>query len=353
MVGHPIVFDNKAGASGIVGAKAVINAAPDGYTLLVSAVTSVIIPPSMTSPPAFDPLRDLVPVTGIGTVPAVLVVHPGKGIRTFAELLQYARANPGKVNLASSGAGTIAHLAGELLMRETGIKIVPVHYRGGAPAVTDLLGGHADIMFSDAPFFLEHIRAGMLVPLAVGTRQRAPSLPDVPTTAELGFPAIVASNTYSLFAPRGTPPAVVDRLYQLMVTALRDPEVRAAFAGRRRCRRPMSRGGLRPSCGRKPSAGCRSPRRWAHTRIEGTWPARISALSRAVLFWRWPAYRIGTTCPLAIHFSDVELLDLAVRHQRDFRAVDEEFRHLVPGEAGRVQVIENLLRARTCDPTGT
>lgn len=229
VIGHPVVFDNKAGASGIIGAKAVINAAPDGYTLLVSAVTSVIIPPSLTNPPAFDPLKDLTPVTGIGTVPAVLVIKPSLGIKTFADFLAYARANPGRINLASSGAGTISHLAGELLMRETGIKIVPVHYRGGAPAVTYLLGGHADIMFSDAPFFLEHIRAGKLVPLAVGTRQRAPSLPDVPTTAELGFPAIVASNTYSLFSPRGTPPAVIDKLYQLVLTALRDPEVREAF----------------------------------------------------------------------------------------------------------------------------
>ena len=228
-IGQPIVFDNKAGASGIVGAKVVIAAPPDGHTVLVSSVASVIIPPSMSNPPVFDPLNDLVPVTGIGTVPAVLVVNPTKGIKSLAELLRHARDNPGKVNLASSGAGTIAHLAGELLMRETGIKIVPVHYRGGAPAVTDLLGGHADIMFSDAPFFLDHIRAGSLIPLAVGAAQRAPSLPEVPTTAELGYPAIVASNTYSLFAPRGTPAAIVDKLYQLVGTAVSDPAVRAAF----------------------------------------------------------------------------------------------------------------------------
>jgi len=230
LTGQPVVFENKAGASGIIGAKAVINAAPDGYTLLVSAVTTVVIPPSLTTPAAFDPLKDLVAVTGIGTVPAVLVARPSLGIGTFSGLLTYARENPDKINLASSGAGTIAHLAGELLMRETGIRVVPVHYRGGAPAVTDLLGGHADIMFTDAPFFLEHIKAGKLVPLAVGTPQRAPSLPDVPTTAELGYPALLASNTYSLFAPRGTPPAVIDKLYRLMATVLREPEVREAFA---------------------------------------------------------------------------------------------------------------------------
>ena len=230
MIGYPIVIENKAGASGIVGAKAVINASPDGYTLLVSAVASVIIPPSLTDPPAFDPLKDLTPITGIGTVPAVLVVKPSLGIRTFGELLAYAKANPSKLNLASSGTGTISHLTAELLMRETGINIQHVPYRGAPPAVTDLLGGHADIMFSDAPFFLEHIQTGKLIPLAVGTAQRAPSLPNVPTTAELGYPAIVASNTYSLFAPPRTPPDIVDRLDHLVLTVLRDPEVRESFA---------------------------------------------------------------------------------------------------------------------------
>lgn len=230
VIGHPIVMENKAGAGGIIGAKAVIAAPPDGYTLLVSAVASVLVPPHLSTPPAFDALKDLTPVTGIGTVPAVLVVRPSLGIKTLAELLAYARANPGKLNLATSGAGTISHLTGELLMRETGIKIVPVHYRGAPPAVTDLLGAHADIMFSDAPFFLEHIKAEKLVTLAVGTPERSPSLPNVPTTAELGFPAIIASNTYSLFGPPGMPAGIVDKLNELALKELRDPEVRAAFA---------------------------------------------------------------------------------------------------------------------------
>jgi tripartite-type tricarboxylate transporter receptor subunit TctC len=230
LIGHPVVIENKAGASGIIGTKAVINATPDGYMLLVSSVASVIMPPSLTDPPAFDPLKDLTPITGIGTVPAVLVVKPSLGIKSFAELLAHAKANPGKVNLASSGTGTISHLTAELLMRETGIRIQHVPYRGAPPAVTDLLGGHADIMFSDAPFFLEHVRAGKLIPLAVGTPDRAPSLPGVPTTAELGFPAIVASNTYSLFGPPRMPADVVGKLNQLVLTVLRDPELRESFA---------------------------------------------------------------------------------------------------------------------------
>jgi tripartite-type tricarboxylate transporter receptor subunit TctC len=230
VVGQPIVIENKAGAGGIIGAKAVIAAPPDGYILLVSAVASVLVPPYLSTPPAFEALRDLTPITGIGTVPAVLVVRPSLGIKTFAEFLAYARANPGKLNLATSGAGTISHLTGELLMRESGVKIVPVHYRGAPQAVTDMLGEHADFMFSDAPFFLEHIKAGKLIPLAVGTPERSPSLPNVPTTAELGYPTIVASNTYSLFGPAKMPVDKVVKLNELTLKELRDPQVIAAFS---------------------------------------------------------------------------------------------------------------------------
>ena len=229
-IGQPIVIENKAGAGGIIGAKTVIAAPPDGYTLLVSAIASVLVPPHLSTPPAFDARKDLTPVTRIGTVPAVLVVRPSLGIKTLAEFLAYARANPGKLNLATSGAGTISHLTGELLMREAGIKIVPVHYRGAPPAVTDLLGDHADFMFSDAPFFLEHIKARKLLPLAVGTPERSPFLPDVPSTAELGYPAIIASNTYSLFGPPGMPAGIVSKLNDFALKELRAPELREAFS---------------------------------------------------------------------------------------------------------------------------
>lgn len=228
-LGQAIVFENIAGAGGIVGTKTVIKAAPDGHTLVVSSIASTIIPPSMTTPPAFDVFKDLTPITGIGTVPAVLVVRPSLGPKSWSELLAYLRANPGKVNLATSGNGTISHLTGELLMRETKTQIVAVHYRGAPPAVTDLLGAHVDIMFSDAPFFLEHIKAGKLLALAVGTERRAPSLPEVPTTAEFGASSIVATNTYSLFGPPRMPREIVVELNRLVVEGLKDPEVLANF----------------------------------------------------------------------------------------------------------------------------
>ena len=228
-LGQTVVIENTAGAGGVVGTKNVIKAPPDGHTLLVSAVASVIIPPILTSPPAFDAISDLTPITGIGTVPAVLVVKPGLGPKTFAEFLAHLKASPGKLNLATSGNGTISHLTGELLMRQTGTRFVAVHYRGAPPAVTDLIGGHIDLMFSDAPFFLEHIRAGKLTPLAIGTVSRAPSLPAVPTTAELGYPGVLASNTYSLFGPSGLPRGVVDKLNALVRKALGEPDVREQF----------------------------------------------------------------------------------------------------------------------------
>ncbi|MCC6777187.1 MAG: tripartite tricarboxylate transporter substrate binding protein [Hyphomicrobiales bacterium] len=230
VIGQPIVIENKAGAGGMIGAKAVIAAQPDGHTLLVSAIASVLVPPHLSTPPAFDARKDLTAVTGIGTVPAVMVVSPALNIKTFNELLAYAKANPGKLNLATSGAGTISHLTGELMMRETGVKIVPVHYRGAPPAVTDLLGGHAQRMFSDAPFFLEHIKNGKLIPLAVGTPERSPSLPDVPTTRELGYPSLIASNTYSLFGPPGMASDIVAKLNELVLKELREPEVQAGFS---------------------------------------------------------------------------------------------------------------------------
>jgi tripartite-type tricarboxylate transporter receptor subunit TctC len=228
-VGQPIIIQNKPGAGGIIGSSAVIASAPDGYTLLVPSVASITVGPSLVEPVPFT-VKDVAPISAIGTVPAVLVIRPSLGLRTFADLLKFAKENPRKINIATAGSGTIADLAALLLEQEAAIKITTVAYRGSPPAVTDLLGDHVDLMFSDVPFFLEHIKAGKLIPLAIGTPERSPSLPDVPTTRELGFPKLVAANTYGLFAPAKTPAPIIQKLNHLVTTALRDPDVQKSLA---------------------------------------------------------------------------------------------------------------------------
>ena len=213
-----------------MGTRAVIVSAPDGHSLLVTSTGSLVMAPNLSDPPAFDPLKDVAPITAIGKLPALLVARSGLGIHSLQELLIYARANPGKLNIASSGNGTVAHLAALMLKRETGIDIVHVPYRGAPPAVNNLLGGHADLMFSDVAFFFEHVKAGKLVPIVVGSEKRIGALPAVPTTAESGYPNLIADNTYCLFAPAHTPADAIARLNRLVLTVLTDPSVDEAFA---------------------------------------------------------------------------------------------------------------------------
>jgi tripartite-type tricarboxylate transporter receptor subunit TctC len=229
-VGVPIIIDPKPGASGIVGTRQVLASPADGYTLVSTSVASMTVPPSLVNPRPFHYAKDVAPITALAKVPSLIVAHPSLGVRTLPELVKYVRANPGKVNIASSGTGTIAHLAAEMLKREAKLDIVHVPYKGAPPALNDLLGGHAQLMFSDASFFIEHVKSGKLVPLAAGSSERIPALPDVPTTAEAGYPNLLAENVYGLFAPAGTPKATVQRLNELFTASLRDPEVKEAYA---------------------------------------------------------------------------------------------------------------------------
>lgn len=230
LLNQTVVIDDRGGASGIAGTDNVAKSRPDGYSLLISSPGSLAIAPSIADSMPYDPLRDLAPISLVVTVPEVLVAIPKLGVRTLPEFVAYAKAHPGGLNMASSGSGSMPHLAGELLTREAGIKAVHVPYRGAAPAVNDLLGGQVDFMFADIPILMPYLQSGQLIGLALGSAHRAPALPDLPTTAEAGYPNALADNWYGLFAPAGTPREIIQTLNQAVVAALKDPALRDLLA---------------------------------------------------------------------------------------------------------------------------
>ena len=205
-------------------------AAPDGYTLAMNSFSSVAMAPFSLSTIPYDPRRDLALITTVVRVPEVLVVHPLLPANTFAELIAYARSNPGKVNFGSAGSGSITHLAGELLKAEAKVDMVHVPYKGAAPAVNDLLGGQVQMGIFDVPVVLPHVRAGKLRALAVTSAKRAASLPEVPTTAEAGYARVNSDNWYGLVAPIATPPEILKRIHAAAMAALQSPAVVEQFA---------------------------------------------------------------------------------------------------------------------------
>jgi tripartite-type tricarboxylate transporter receptor subunit TctC len=221
---QPILIDNRGGQGGVLGTDAVAKASPDGYTIGISSAGALAISPSMQRV-AYDTLKDLQPITLVATVPEMLVVAANVPARNMKELIELARAQPGKLNFASSGPGSLPHLAGELLKLTAKIDIVHVPYRGAAPALNDLLSQQVQIVFLDLPVILPQIRAGALKPIALGAPQRAPTAPEVPTTAEAGMPELRIENWYGMIAPAGTPQEVVNALNKAALEAMRDPAV--------------------------------------------------------------------------------------------------------------------------------
>ena len=224
--GQPVVVDNRPGAGGNIGAELVAKAPPDGYTLLMGTVGTHAINPSLYARMPYDHQKDFAPVILVAGVPNVLVVHPSVPANTVQELIAYGRANPGKLNFASSGSGTSIHLAGELFKTMSGVQMTHVPYKGSAPAIADLLGGQVQIMFDNLPSALPQIKAGRLRALAVTSAQRAPALPDVPTVAEAGLPGFEASSWFGLLAPAGTPKDVIAKLNTEVAKWLASPEAR-------------------------------------------------------------------------------------------------------------------------------
>ena len=227
-LGQPVVIESRPGAATNLATEAVVRASPDGYTLLLVAPANAINA-TLYDKLNFDFVRDIVPVAGIIRFPNVVVVNPSLPIKTIPELIAYAKANPGKLNMASSGNGSTIHMSGELFKMLTGINMVHVPYRGGAPALTDLIAGQVHLMFDNIPTSAEHIKAGRLRGLAVTSAARSQVLPDLPTVADF-LPGYEASAWYGLGVPKNTPDEVSDKINKGMNAVLADPKSQARFA---------------------------------------------------------------------------------------------------------------------------
>ena len=226
---QPIVIENRSGQAGVLGTDAIAKAAPDGYTIGIVSASALVINPFMEKTP-YDVAKDIAPITLNVTVPEMLVVASNVPVGNMKELVTLAKAQPGKLNFASAGVGGLPHLAGELLKLTAGIDIVHVPYRGAAPAINDLLGQQVQMAFLDLPVLLPHLQAGTLRPIALGAPKRAPTSPDVPTTAEVGMPDLLIENWYGMLAPGGTPEPIVATLNRLANEAMNDPQVKQKLA---------------------------------------------------------------------------------------------------------------------------
>ena len=225
-LGQQVLVDNRGGAGGNIGVEVAAKSPPDGYTLVMATSGQIAINPHMYSKLPFDPVKDLAPITPAGQAVNALCVHPSLPARSVKEFIALAKSQPGKLNFATGGIGASDHIATELFMSLTGVKMVHVPYKGGAPAMVDLLAGNVDVGFSTVATAMGPIKAGRLRPLGVTSGKRFELLPDVPTIAEAGVPGYESVSWYGLFAPAGTPPEIIRRLNAETVAVLQTEDVR-------------------------------------------------------------------------------------------------------------------------------
>lgn len=223
MLGQPVVVDNKPGAGGAIGAGFVAKARADGYTLLYATMGSQVIQPLISRNLSFSPSKDFTPIALFATVPNVLAVSANTPAKNIAELIQYAKANPGKLNMGSAGQGSVNHMIGELFMLRTGVKFTHVPYKGAGPATTDLLAGQIQVLFANLPGLQPYVKSGKVKLLGVASRQRNPAIPDVPTFAELGIKDAETESWSALMAPAGTNPEVIRKLQDTVRAIATDP----------------------------------------------------------------------------------------------------------------------------------
>ena len=228
--GQQVIVDNRPGAGGNIGSELVAKSPPDGYTLLMGTVGTHAINPSLYAKMPYDHVKDFVPVILVAGVPNVLVVNPSLPVNSVQELIAYAKANPNKLNFASSGNGTSIHLSGELFKTMTGVQMTHVPYKGSAPALTDLIGGQVQLMFDNLPSSLQFIKAGKLRALAVTSLARSSTLPELPTLAESGLPGFEASSWFGVLAPAGTPNDIVKKLNGEIAAWLASPDAKEKLA---------------------------------------------------------------------------------------------------------------------------
>ena len=228
-MGQQVVVDNRGGAGGVLGSMITAQSAPDGYTIMLGTSAGMVINPLLSRKLSYDPVKDFAPVSMVVIVPQLLVINPQLPVKNVRELIAFAKAKPGYLNAGSSGVGTPNHFGTELLKWLAGVDIVHVPYKGGAPALTDLLGGQIQMAFSSVPAVLPHIKAGRLVALGVGSAKRSPALPNIPTIAEAGVPGYEYTTWYGVFAPAKTPRTLIARLNAEIVKAMETPDIKDRF----------------------------------------------------------------------------------------------------------------------------